>query len=287
MPKNNLKNSPLGRSEPKRNTFHTLITKGLTRKRHQSDTGLVEDNASSTIIIRVIVGLLLIHVVLIGGALVHGEIKKSNGGDVVTASITTPPATATAPVAGPTFPDATARPAVRPGTVDVTAVRPGATAQARPHTPAQNHITQVAPADDDAEEVTAPARPAAPVQPANTVMVKHLVASGETWSSIAMANNTDVETLKAANPAAARKINLVAGSYLQVPVAKDSAQARAEADRAAAAPQPRVHVVTKGETLGGIAKKEKISLKKLMQINNMSDKDAARIRPGQKIKVSE
>lgn len=46
-------------------------------------------------------------------------------------------------------------------------------------------------------------------------------------------------------------------------------------------------MIAKGETLGGIAKKHKISLKKLMQLNGMSDADARKIRPGQKLKVSQ
>ena len=48
-----------------------------------------------------------------------------------------------------------------------------------------------------------------------------------------------------------------------------------------------MHVIAKGETLGGIARKYKLSLKKLMQLNGMTDADARKIRPGQKLKVSQ
>ena len=292
-----LQESILGRTAPKRHVFRAFINSRL--KQHRSDTGLVEDSTSSTVIIRVIVGLLLLHLVLIGGALLRGQLKKSNGSAVVATTLTAPPAATQQGAGGPAFPEQAA-PVVdntptNTGTVNLTRVRPVSTAPAVRTSQAdtQNHITQVAPVvnDDTAEEVvpTAPAQPARTAQqPANTVTVKHLVASGDTWSSIAVANNTTVEALKAANPEAARRINLIAGAYIQVPVAADSPQARtAAAQQAAAAAQEKVHVIAKGETLGGIARKYKMSLKKLMQLNGMTDADARKIRPGQKLKVSQ
>ena len=188
-----------------------------------------------------------------------------------------------------------AAPSTSPGAVRLTDVHPVTTPQTATRTQADtgNHITQMpAVADDDPAEEVTPTEPArntaAPAQPAGTVLVKHLVASGDTWSSIAVANNTTVDALKAANPDAARRINLIAGSYIKVPVAKDSPQARpAAAQQAAAAAQEKVHVIAKGETLGGIARKYKLSLKKLMQLNGMTDADARKTRPGQKLKVSQ
>lgn len=113
------------------------------------------------------------------------------------------------------------------GTINLTQVRPVTTAPTVRNTAqadTQNHITQVtAVANDDTAEEVEPAQPRqATQQAANMVTVKHLVASGDTWSSIAVANNTTVEALKAANPDAARRINLIAGAYIQVPVPADS-----------------------------------------------------------------
>ena len=296
-----LRDSIIGRAQPKRRRrFYSAILNKLTR--HRTDTGLVEDSTSSTIIIRVIVGLLLLHLAIIGGALLRGELKKGSIGAAVTSTITAPPTTAEQTPAGPAFPETApatvtpAAPSTSPGAVRLTDVHPVTTPQTATRTQADtgNHITQMpAVADDDtAEEVTptAPARTrtATPAQPAGTVLVKHLVASGDTWSSIALANGTTVDALKAANPDAARRINLIAGSYIKVPVAGDSPQARtAAAQQAAAAAQEKVHVIAKGETLGGIARKYKLSLKKLMQLNGMTDADARKIRPGQKLKVSQ
>lgn len=286
-----LQESILGRAKPKRHVFRAFINSKL--KQHRSDTGLVEDSSNSTVIIRVIVGLLLLHLVLIGGALLRGQIKKSGATTAVATTITAPPTANN----GPTFPEQTApvtdNTPTNAGTVNLTQVRPVTTTPTVRNTAqadTQNHITQVtAVANDDTAEEVEPAQPRqATQQAANMVTVKHLVASGDTWSSIAVANNTTVEALKAANPDAARRINLIAGAYIQVPVPADSPQARtAAAQQAAIASQEKVHVIAKGETLGGIAKKYKISLKKLMQLNGMSDADARKIRPGQKLKVSQ
>ena len=68
-----LKDSVLGRASKKHRRFHSLINK---LKRYPSDTGLVEDTTSSSVIIRVIVGLLLLHLALIGGALLRGLDKR-------------------------------------------------------------------------------------------------------------------------------------------------------------------------------------------------------------------
>ena len=48
-----------------------------------------------------------------------------------------------------------------------------------------------------------------------------------------------------------------------------------------------VHVVKKGETLGVIARKYRISLKKLYSLNGLTEKDARRIQPGRELKVGE
>ena len=287
-----LKDSVLGRAPRKRRRFLSLIKK---LKQHPTDTGLVEDSTSSSVIIRVIVGLLLLHLALIGGALLRGQLKKSNVGAVVASTVTAPPAAPARQAAdGPAFPNATPTtaaeaPSRNPGAIRLADVRPTTATPApvqRSQASTGNHITQMpAVADDDtAEEVT----PAAPAQPAETVLVKHLVASGDTWSSIAAANNTTVDALKAANPNTARRINLSTGSYILVPVAKDSEQARRDAARqAATAAQEKVHVVAKGETLSRIAGKYKLTLKKLMQINGLTEADARKIRPGQKLRVSQ
>ena len=45
------------------------------------------------------------------------------------------------------------------------------------------------------------------------------------------------------------------------------------------------HILAKGESPASVAKKYKIPLKKLMEINHFTDKDVRRLQIGQKIKV--
>ena len=66
-----------------------------------------------------------------------------------------------------------------------------------------------------------------------------------------------------------------------------------EVHQAAQAAQPafqetaKFHVVKRGENLGRIPRKYKISLPKLLKLNNMSAADARRLQVGHKLKVSE
>ncbi len=279
------RNSELARACPKRHIFHSLLYD--KSKRHRTDTGLVEDSSSSTTIVRIIGGLLLVHLVVIGGVLLRGHMVKSNSGVAVSPTITPPPAAApaTPAPAEEVLPQPTAAPA---------------TPAPAPAAPAPNHITQ-APAADNTVAVAAPVEPVlvtptpAP-EPApapavqQTVTVKHYVASGDTWYRIATQYGTTVEALQAANPKAASKNMLFSGTYLDVPVKSDSPHAQAtvaENAVAEAAAAPKTHTVKRGETLGLIAKRNNITLQKLLKLNNLTEKDARRIQVGTELKVSE
>lgn len=292
------RNSELDRARPaKRHIFHTLLYDKNKPKRHRTDTGLVEDSTGSTTIVRIIVGLLLVHLIVIGGVLLRGHMVKGSAGVTVAPSITPPPAAekATPAPAEEVLPQPAAAPAV-----------------AKP-APMANHITQ-APADEIAVDpveptpvavVPAPAvpepapvavitpepAPAAPAAaPVKTVMVKHFVSTGDTWYGIAKQYDTTEAELKAANPKSAAKGTLFSGTNLNVPVKADSPQGQSVAAAAAAQEADdaaKTYVVKKGETLGGIARRNKISLKKLYQLNNLTDKDARRIAPGMKLRISE
>ncbi len=267
-----------------------------------SSTGLVEDRVGSTTIVRVIIGLLLLHLVIIGGVLVKGQFDKGKSGVAVEPSLTPPPPAAT--------------------TQDDVLPQPTATKTTTSTASSVPHITQTPTtfADDEAaeelfpeEETVAPApakpqvaastktrtpaaqtqQPAVAQQPAATqpaagvAHVRHLVRSGETWAGVARKYGSTVAAIKGANPKAAAKSYLIQGTYLAVPVAADSEAAKAAAASAPPAPMAKTYTVQKGDTLARIAKKHKMSLNKLMQINGLTDKDARRLRPGQKLKVAE
>lgn len=261
------RNSGLDRAKPK-HTFHSFINK--TFKRHKADTtGLVEDGTSSTTVVRIIVGLILVHLIVIGGVLLRGHMVKSETGAVATTAITPPPAP---PAQAEIFQPA---PATQPAVT----------------TPSRTHITQTGGemiAEDPAD--AAPAQPAAPAQaapaPANTVYITHRIATGDTLTKIARQYGVTVDDIRRANPAYGNVLK--PGDNLQIPVAANSDAARSHATRAAAttAPAPKIYIVQRGDTPSRIAKKHHITLKKLYELNGMSDKNNT-IRPGQKLIVGE
>lgn len=286
------RNSELDRAKPKRHTFHSLINDKL--KRHRSDTGLVEDRTSSVTIVRIIVGLLMIHLIIIGGVLLRGHMVKEGGAGLATpVSITPPPAP---PVARA---EAAAQDVLPQPTAPV-AVKPAVQA---------NHITQAASeaveeevAVDPEEEpviITPPSAPAAASEP-----MRHLVEYGDSWLRIAAQYGTTEAALKAANPQAARAV-LRAGAVLVIPQpgqtitpAPEQATAAPTAQmapapvsahqQAAAQPAPvaagKVYTVQRGESLSVIARKTKVSVKTLMEINGI--KNANRIYPGMQLRLS-
>ena len=285
-----LSNSDLGR-HPSKHKFFSILTRV---KRHHSDVGMVEDDRKSSSVVRIISGLILIHFVLIGGVLMRGHLTK---GHHVAAGpgITAPPAAApTNTASAPSTPAPAIRREAQPATGTAnTAVTPRTAAP---------HITQtgfpeeeVAEAVEDTPTPTTAATPAtgtqteaaaAPASPAGTVLVKYQVKSGESWISIARAHNTTQQALRAANKNVRM---LMAGAYIQVPVAADSEAGRAAAERQAtlAANAPKTHTIKRGETLAKIAKQYKTTTQRIMKWNNMTPADATRLRIGQKIKVSE
>lgn len=300
------RNSGLDRATPKTHRFHSFINKNL--KKHRSDVGLVEDRTPGTTVVRIIMGLLLLHLVVIGGVLVRGHLVKTGAGVAISPTVTPPPAAnAAAEVEKPgevlTQPTtAPAQPANAANTPLNLAVTPTANPDAHvgisAPKPADTHITQATAAglDDSAEEVepTAPVAvttvPAQPAAPANTVTVKHLINSGENWTTISKQYGVTVAALKAANPKAAAKNMLYQGTYLAVPVAADSERGKAVAaqqEQEAAIAAGTTHTIQKGESLGRIAKKYKTSVNKLMQLNGFEEKDLKRLKPGQTIKVAE
>ena len=281
-------NTDLGRSKPKRHFLKTFVDSNLKQPRRlHSDTGLVVDRTSPATVIRVILGLIVLHLVIIGGVMARGSIAKSNSGLAIAPTITPPPAAPAqvAPAPAPvqtvinTEPAAPAAPAPADSQVHITqapvnmeAVTP---APAQPATPVQPVAVQPAPA------------PAVPAQTGN--MKQHMIQSGDTWGRIAAQYGITEDVLKGANTELAAEINLPAGTYLRVPLpATATATAAADAPQKPAAPETaKYHVVKRGENLGRIARKYSIPLETLFKLNNMKKDDARYLKVGQKLRVSE
>lgn len=286
----------LGRARTKRHFLSGIVNSKLKQPRQlhrdHSTTGIPIDSTSPSIVVRIILGLIVVHILVIGGVMLRGNISKSNSGMAVAPTITPPPATP-----AQAAPAAPAQPApVQPVVAAQPAPAPETPAQPAP-VDTQVHITQ---APVNMEAVTpVQAQPAAPAQPVAvqpapaapatpTVNKPHLVQSGDTWGRIAAQYGITEDVLKGANAQLATLTNLPGGSYLNVPLPADSPEAKAmQEPRSAAQDTASYHVVKRGENLGRIAKKYKISLPKLLKLNNMTAADARRLQVGQKLKVSE
>lgn len=290
------RNSDLGRAKPKRHFLKTFVNDNLKqeKKRLHSDTGLVVDRTSPATVLRVILGLIVVHFLVIGGVMMRGSIAKSGSGLAIAPTITPPPV-------APAEPVAPATPAPQPAPVEpVVAAQPAEPVQPVATPGNEVHITQ-APVNMEAVTPVQPQPAAAPVEPVAvqqapapaapatpTVAVAHLVQSGDTWGRIAAQYSITEDVLKGANAALAGRTALPTGTYLNVPVPQGSAAAQAaQAAQPVVQETARFHVVKRGENLGRIARKYKISLNKLLKMNNMTAADARRLQVGQKLKVSE
>jgi membrane-bound lytic murein transglycosylase D len=108
---------------------------------------------------------------------------------------------------------------------------------------------------------------------------EHVVTKGQTTSGIAKRYGVSVAALREANPEIKTKAPRP-GQRLVIPA---GAAARwSESDAGSAPAGSRVHTVRKGETLGGIASRYRVSVSKLKSWNNLSSNT---IRAGQKLRV--
>jgi membrane-bound lytic murein transglycosylase D len=108
---------------------------------------------------------------------------------------------------------------------------------------------------------------------------EHMVTKGQTTSGIAKRYGVTVSALREANPEIKTKAPRP-GQRLVIPVG-DAAR-WSESDAGSAPKGSRVHTVAKGETLGGIASRYKVSASSLRSWNNLSGNT---IRAGQKLRV--
>lgn len=283
------RNSEMARVAPKKRIFRSLINSKL--KRHRTDTGLVEDRTSSTTVVRMIVGLLLIHLIVIGGVILRGKIKSADAGAIAAPTITAPPAVEAPPVQNDVLPQPVDGPVANPVRTDVnhiTQTPPESAPTAAPAV-AEPEIVPPVLAEDTAEEV-APSAPAADPAPAEApTYSRHLVASGETLFGIAAKHQTTVNAIRKANPQL-RNNNIISGTYLNIPVKADSAAGRqlaAERAAAAASEAAKTYTIRRGDTLARIARRHNTSVAQLMKLNNIPKGKEGSIRVGDTIRIAQ
>jgi len=267
-PQSTYRNSGLARTKVKQNKFVALCSRIFMQS---SEIGLVEDRSNSTTIIRIIVGLLLVHLIIIGGIILHGKVDNTlpTEGSALAAPPTAATLNLTAPGSAITTPST---PVAPPAPV------PGPTVNPTPH------ITQNTPAN--AEETATPTpvvadtpKPDTPASdtatPAHDAPYKTVtVVSGDTLYSIAQRNGVTQEAILAINPAIKDPARLSAGNKIRIPLPADSdeakqAAAQREAERIEAEGLP--YVVQPGDNLSKLERRFGTTIKAIQKLNNMGN----------------
>lgn len=288
------RNSDMARVKPKKHFIRTFINKTF---KYHGNMGLVEDRHNSTTIVRLIIGLLLIHLIVIGGVILRGKIKSGEAGPIAEATITAPPApvapaTPAAPV-NDVLPQPVDGPVANPVRTEVAATGhiTQAPAQAEPAVVATEPKIVTPPVVDEVAvepaETPAPVA-AAPAAPTQQAIEKHLVATGDTLYAIAAKYKVSVDAIRKANPSL-RNNTIVCGTYLNIPVSADSDAGRriaAQQAAAAATEAAKLYTIKRGDTLARIARKHKTTVAKLMQLNNIAKGQEGKIRVGDTLRIA-
>jgi LysM repeat protein len=252
-------------------------------KLYQSRISDEDSEGASKIVVRMVLVLILIHIVVIGGVWVRGSLKKDETGTIVqnpaAIAATTPVQTPTPVTPVPTPAVATVPETPAPTPAIPVAEEPAAPAPAVAQAPAVAEPAPVAvdpipvAADPDESGDDMAGLPAGPV--------RHIVATGDTWETIARDNGCSVDALHKANPNAV----LASGSSLLIPTKGSDPSKVAATTPTRQAPTGEVYILKKGETLSKVGRMYKVSVPALMKANNLTDNDVKRLKPGTEIRI--
>ncbi len=267
------RSSGLARTKVKKSKVVALFSNIFMQQR--SEVGLVDDRCNSTFIIRIIIALLLLHLIIIGGIILHGKVEETQ--PTAAATLVAPPATAE--VVQPTAPEPV----------------PGPTANPVTHI-TQTPSTAVAVVPNEAEIVAMPTAEPTPAvveptpvpvtTPAEVAHKTVQVTSGDNLRRIAERNNTTVDAILAINPEIKNPNVLVAGHKIRIPLPADSQEAK---DLAANREAERVekegldYTIKPGDTLNKLKNRFGTSVTDIQKLNQMGN--STNLRIGQKIKI--
>ncbi len=110
-------------------------------------------------------------------------------------------------------------------------------------------------------------------------MVSYKVKPGDNLSEIARRSNTTVAAIRKAS--GIKGDTIYAGATIKVPFTPNSYKMTKEGKVS----KPTTHVVKKGESLARIAARNGVTTQALLKANNMTMKQASRIRAGQKLTI--
>lgn len=280
-PQSTYRNSDLARSKVKKNRVVTLFSNIFMQ--HPSEIGLVEDRSNSTTIIRIIVGLLLVHIIIIGGIILHGKIEEEH--ETTVATLVPPPSAPVTEVKKNIRPEPKTGPQSNPAHISqVTAANAQAT---------QQPVQPVAVVTPTQVQQTATTTPVAPATPANTASRTEdtpyktvTLTSGKSLNALAREHGITLQQILAINPNITNPNIVAANTKIRIPLAADSAEAkdinqRKEEQRIQKEGLP--YKVKRGDMLGPIAKRFGTSVEAIQKLNNMGK--STNIRIGQEIKI--
>ena len=244
------------RVSPKRG-FSKVFRGGM--KRYRARISEFEDDTPSSMIVRLLLVVLLLHLLFIGGIWLRGSLKKGDMDHVASLP-------ASAMSASSSSESALAISETLITSKDQLVVAPVAAPVAGESGKVASSVTQ------SSEPVSKTPPEAGPG--------RHIVATGDTWESIARDNTCSVRDLKSLNPGA----GLVSSSSLVLPMKPSEraviAQKKKEEEVRIAG---ETYILKPGDTLSKIARKNKVSVAKLQEYNNITD--PRKLKVGQSIRV--
>ncbi len=136
-----------------------------------------------------------------------------------------------------------------------------------------------------APKALAEPRPAevASQSPARSGLVEVVVKKGDALEKIARAHRSTVSAIMQANNLSSTQLKI--GQVLKVPEGSTTALKTEERGATSSTPKEDFYTVKEGDNPWLIANRLGIKLEELLRINNLDDKKAKKLRPGDKLKV--
>lgn len=245
------------RARPKKGFTKFLRGKVKTFNAHINE---FEDDTASSTVVRWLVVVLLLHLVFIGGASLHGFLVKNRN----TATAEVPATHSAAPAQAAPQQAAPAGTETQPITSGNSLVQTNAV------------VSQDIPLAEPVVDAPVPAAVNSSVKPGPA---RHMVATGDSWESIAKDNGCTVLDLKTVNPGA----KLASGTTLIIPLAAGAEDIPVAEEVTGEESSDQLYVVKKGDTLSKIARIHKTTVAKLQSQNNITD--PRKIKIGQEIRI--
>ncbi len=259
--------------------------------RYRSRISEFEDDTPSSTIVRILVGVLLIHLIVIGGVWLRGTLKK----DEAETKVDIPVAQNTATLEQPQVVQQQQTTQAIAPVGDVVITDKNSMEEAIP-VPTKNQqavaggeqIPTALPADTVSSNTVSQQKPAVspnprPVASTDTVEAgpaRHTVATGDSWESVARDNSCSVDALKFLNPTAM----MASGTTLVIPMKPgEREKVLQERQEEAIRNADVVYVMKRGDTLSKVARKYKVSVAALQKYNNITD--PRKVKIGQELKI--